>query len=236
MAHFFDDRSPKTQKDFEDEFNAARGLANAPAGGFTSARLYTMVQWQTKQDVISAIPAAIATNTSLLLGIWCSSGDEGVTNELAALKTAINTYGDNFTRLVVGLSVGSEDLYRNTDVARANHERDPGTDPATLVGDINHTSNRAVADAVDWVGMDAYSYWQNQLANAADQSKSLFDAALNQTRAAVGSAGKKKPMWITETGFPVSGHASNQAVPSAENVQRFWREVGCPLFGEEHVW
>jgi glucan endo-1,3-beta-D-glucosidase len=40
---FFPDNSPKTQKDFEDEFNTARGLSNAPPGGFTSARLYTMV-------------------------------------------------------------------------------------------------------------------------------------------------------------------------------------------------
>jgi glucan endo-1,3-beta-D-glucosidase len=95
-------------------------------------------------------------------------------------------------------------------------------------------SNRAVIDAVDWLGMDAYSYWQREQANAVDQGKRLFDSALNQTRAAAGVGAK--PVWITETGWPVSGKSQNQAVPSAENAKRFWDEVGCPLFGREHVW
>jgi len=59
-----------------------------------------------------AIPAAITESTSLLLGIWASGGQAGVTNEIAALTAAITKYGTDFTDLVVGLSVGSEDLYR----------------------------------------------------------------------------------------------------------------------------
>ena len=33
----------KQQADFEKEFRNAQGLVGAPAGGFTSARLYTMI-------------------------------------------------------------------------------------------------------------------------------------------------------------------------------------------------
>ena len=33
----------KQQSDFEAEFRTAQGLVGAPAGGFTSARLYTMI-------------------------------------------------------------------------------------------------------------------------------------------------------------------------------------------------
>ncbi|KAK3306598.1 GPI-anchored cell wall beta-1,3-endoglucanase EglC [Chaetomium strumarium] len=219
---FFTDGNPRTQKDFEDEFNTARGLANSPHDGFTSARLYTMVVRRhlshPRRHRHQHLPPA---------RIWCSAGDAGVTNELAALHAAINTYGANFTALVVGLSVGSEDLYRNSATAKANNETDPGLDPATLVGYIHRVrASAGVRAAVDWLGMDAYSYWQREQANAVDQGKHLFDLALNQTRAAAadaaGSAGGKKPVWITETGWPVSGEKQNEAVASAENAKRFW--------------
>jgi hypothetical protein len=73
---------------------------------------------------------------------------------------------------------------------------------------------------------------QTHLPNAAANNKPLFDDALNETVAAVGG----KPVWITETGFPVSGHTSHDAVPSAENAKKFWDTVGCPLFGKMNVW
>lgn len=93
-------------------------------------------------------------------------------------------------------------------------------------------ANQAVVDAVDWVGMDAYSYWQSLVPNGAERGRALFEDALARTRAREGG----RPVWITETGFPVSGETSGEAVPSVENAKRFWDEVGCPLFGRENVW
>merc|ERR1712144_78759 len=58
---------------FTAEFNAAKGLANTD-GAFSSARLYTMIQSGTDNSPISAIPAAIATDTKLFLGLWASAG------------------------------------------------------------------------------------------------------------------------------------------------------------------
>jgi glucan endo-1,3-beta-D-glucosidase len=75
-------------------------------------------------------------------------------------------------------------------------------------------------------------YWQNQVSNAVENGKKLFDQAMEQTKAKVGG----KPVWVTETGFPVSGNVSGQAVPSVEGAKRFWDEVGCPLFGKVDVW
>ncbi len=40
---FFNDGTPKLQADFEAEFKVAQSLVGAPAGGFASARLYTMI-------------------------------------------------------------------------------------------------------------------------------------------------------------------------------------------------
>lgn len=108
----FTSGAAKQQADFEAEFSAAQKLAGAP--GFTSARLYTMIQGGTPSTPISAIQAAINTKTSLLLGLWASAGDATFANELTALKSAIDTYGTAFTSIVEGISVGSEDLYRNS--------------------------------------------------------------------------------------------------------------------------
>ncbi|KAK4166047.1 glycoside hydrolase superfamily [Cladorrhinum sp. PSN259] len=251
------DGNLKVQADFENEFRVAQALAGAPGIGFTSARLYTTIQGGTATSPISAIPAAINTNTTLLLGIWASAGGLIVDNELAALKNAVNQYGDAFVRLVAGISVGSEDLYRNSPTGMSNGEN-PGTDPNILVAYIKKTretitgtklagkpvghvdtwtawvngSNRAVTDACDWVGMDAYPYFQSKVSNAIQYNKGLFEDALGQTQAAVGN----RPLWITETGFPVTGNASGDAVPSIQNAKVFWDEVGCPRFGYTNVW
>lgn len=103
-------RAAKKESDFTLEFTVAQALYSSP-GVFSSARLYTNIQASTTNDPLSAFPAAVATNTSLLLGIWCS-GTTSISNELSALKKAIDTHGDALRRLLVGVSVGSEDLYR----------------------------------------------------------------------------------------------------------------------------
>ncbi|KAK3943800.1 GPI-anchored cell wall beta-1,3-endoglucanase [Diplogelasinospora grovesii] len=246
----------KEQSDFEAEFKTSQGLVGAP-GVFTSARLYTMVQAGTANDPISAIPAAISTKTSLLLGMWASAGDAVFANELQALKTTISNYGKDLNGLVAGISVGSEDLYRVSPTGVLNKEN-PGAEPLTIanyikqvrdaisgtalagvpIGHVDtwtawvNASNQAVIDGCDFIGVDAYPYFQDTMPNSIDNGKSLFDAAISATQAAVGG----KPVWITETGFPVSGKTVGQAVPSTANAKTYWDQVGCPMFGKTNVW
>ncbi|CRK09717.1 hypothetical protein BN1723_020959, partial [Verticillium longisporum] len=82
-----------------------------------------------------------------------------------------------------GISIGSEDLYRNSPTGIAANEN-PGANPNTLVDYFNqvrdviegtsfaayplghvdtwnawdNSSNQAVIDASDWIGFDAYAY------------------------------------------------------------------------------
>ncbi|KAL4926173.1 GPI-anchored beta-1,3-endoglucanase EglC [Aspergillus undulatus] len=246
------DGSVKVQADFQAEFQTAKNLEGA--SGFNSARLYTMIQGQGSTP-ISAIPAAIAEDTTLLLGLWASGGN--MDNEIAALKAAIEQYGEEFAKLVVGISVGSEDLYRNSEIGvQAN--AGIGIGPEELVGyikrvreaiagtalsgaSIGHVdtwnswtngSNSAVVDAVDWLGFDGYPFFQNTMANSIDDAKALFDESVQKTK----SAAKGKDVWITEAGWPVSGDQQNLAVASIENAKQFWDEVGCPLFDEVNTW
>lgn len=245
----FNNDAAKTLTDFEYEFNAAKSLSGTD--GWTSARLYTMIQHGTTNTVIEAIQAAINTKTTLLLGLWASAGQESFNNEITALKAAIAQYGTAFTDLVVGISVGSEDLYRiSADGAGGN----PGTEPDVLVNYIKQTrdaiagtslsgaklghvdtwqvyvnaSNNAVIDNLDWIGMDAYPYFQSTFANSIGAGGDLFFDAYNQTVAAT----QGKPVWVTETGWPVSGETVNQAVPSADNARIYWEDVTCKLVND----
>ncbi|CAL5875129.1 uncharacterized protein PFLUO_LOCUS9433 [Penicillium psychrofluorescens] len=247
------DGSSRSQSQFQELFKTAQGLVGA--SGFNSARLYTMIQGGTTNDPISAIPAAIASETTLLLGLWASGGN--IDNELAALKSAISQYDDQFAKLVVGISVGSEDLYRNSPTGEKS-DAGPGVQPEELVDYINqvrsvikgtglsgapighvdtwtswvNSSNSAVNDAVDWLGFDGYPFFQNTMANSIDDGLSLFNDAVAKTKSAAGG----KEVWITETGWPVSGSTENQGVASIANAKQYWDQVGCPLFGKTNTW
>jgi glucan endo-1,3-beta-D-glucosidase len=248
------DGSYNYEADFKTEFQTAKKLVGT-SGGFTSARLYTMIQGGTTNDPIQAIPAAIAEDTSLLLGLWTSGGN--VDNEIAALKSAISTYGESFTKLVVGISIGSEDLYRNS-VTGAKNNAGVGVNPDELVtyikqvksaisgttlsgASIGHvdtwdawtnSTNSAVIDEIDWLGFDGYPYYQTTMSNGIDQGKTLFDEAVAKTKAVANG----KEIWITETGWPVSGPDEGDAVASVANAKQYWDQVGCPLFGETNTW
>jgi glucan endo-1,3-beta-D-glucosidase len=212
-------------------------------------------QGGTTNSPIAAIQAAINTKTSLLLGVWASAGQSQITNEIAALQAAISQYGTAFTSLVIGLSVGSEDLYRISPIGLTSPGAAPGADPSTLLNYISQVrsavagtglsgipighvdtwtawvngSNSDVVSGCDFIGMDAYPYFQNTMPNSIDQNTQLFQSAYQATVAAA----QGKDVWVTETGYPVSGSTSGAAVPSLANAQTYWDEVGCGmLFGK----
>lgn len=248
------DGSVRTQADFETEFRTAKNLVGTD-NAFTSARLYTMIQGGSTNGPIEAIPAAIKEKTELLLGLWASGGT--MANEIAALKSAISTYGDDFTKLVVGISVGSEDLYRNSAIG-AGSSAGPGLEASELVDYINqvrsaisgtslsgapighvdtwnawtNSSNAAAIEAVDWLGFDGYPYFENTKPNSIDDAEGLFQTGVNNLKAAAGD----KEVWITETGWPVSGEKQGEAVANVANAKQYWDEVACPLFGNTNTW
>lgn len=236
----------KVKSDFVTEFTNAANLAGSP-GTFNSIRLYTNIQGGTTADPIQAFDAAIQTKTNLLLGVW-ASGVTNIDNELNALAAGLKNLGDDLATYVIGISIGSEDLYRAGATGVAN-EAGVGNGPEAIVGFINdfktkfkgtaladvpighvdtwdawtNGSNSAVIDAVDWLGVDEYPYYQTGDDNTIDNAPSLFESAYDAT---VGVAAGKT-VWVTETGWPYGGQTWDKAVSSLPNAKQYWDEVGC---------
>ncbi|KAF1944360.1 GPI-anchored cell wall beta-1,3-endoglucanase EglC [Clathrospora elynae] len=244
----------KTQQDFETEFKTAKALQGAP-GNFSAIRLYSNIQGNTPNTPIAAFPAAIATNTKLLLGIW-ASGTDNIDNELKALNAAVEEYGTKFTDLVIGLSVGSEDLYRVSEPGIRN-KAGVGNSAETLVGFIKtarerlastslskvkithvdtwtawvNESNKAVIDNIDFLSVNAFPFYESELDNKIDNAGSLLSSALSATEGVAGG----KDVWITETGWAFSGPDFGAAQATVDNAGKYWKDVGCSLFGKKNV-
>ncbi|KEQ70957.1 glycoside hydrolase [Aureobasidium namibiae CBS 147.97] len=235
-----------TLETFTNQFESAQAITD-----YASARLYTMIQDGTANTVISAIPAAIKTNTTLLLGLWASENQDAFNNELTALKTAISQFGSQgLADLTVGISVGSEDLYRisETGIKQKSgygqtadvlvdyigqvREAVKGTPLANVpIGHVDtwnaytNTSNSAILGAVDFLGLDEYPFYQDGEGNSIDNASDLFWKAYDKVEAVAGG----KPLWVTETGWPVKGATEDEAVPSVENAAKFWQDIACEL-------
>ncbi|UJO13947.1 putative glucan endo-1,3-beta-glucosidase eglC [Fulvia fulva] len=248
----------KHAADFRKEFDRIRTLPGTDP--FTSIRLFSTIQAGTVNDPVEAFQPAIDTKyTTLLLGLWASAGQEAFNNELAALKKAIAAHQTHWKDIVVGISVGSEDLYRITPTGIGNKEN-VGVGPGVIVDYIKQTraaikgtvaegtkvghvdtwtawisgSNTAVIDAVDFLGFDGYPYYEKDTGrNSIKNAQQLFFESYNKTVA----VSKGKEVWITETGWPVSGPQDfGKSVASIPNAKKYWDDVGCRVFGNINTW
>lgn len=95
------DGSCKTQAQWEYTFKQLAGLP----GSFKDVRLFASSDCNT---LTNAVPAAIATGTKILAGVW-TEDDAHYAAEKLALEAAINAHGSDW---LIAVSVGSEDLYR----------------------------------------------------------------------------------------------------------------------------
>jgi|SRR5690242_15786745 len=249
-----DQGNPKTQQDFEREFRAAQNLEGAPEQ-INTIRLYSNVQWRTNSTPIAAFSAAVATNTSLLLGIW-ASGTNSIDNELTALEAALEEHGSDLADLVVGISVGSEDLYRIS-ASGVRNDAGVGTDADTIVRFIRdarrrlagtplaekpfthvdswsawvNSSNAAVINEVDFVSVNIFPFYEDPINNTIENAGGILNGALTATERAAGG----KDVWITETGWAYVGPVWGNAESTVNNAATYWQDVGCRLFGRRNV-
>ncbi|KAH9908939.1 glycoside hydrolase family 17 protein [Xylariomycetidae sp. FL2044] len=245
------DGSCRYYNDYKSLFERAKNLAGAP--GFTSARLYTSIQCGTANAPIEAFQAAIDTDTSIMVGLWASAGRAAYENELNALVSAANTLGTAFTDRIIGINVGSEDLYRSSPQGVANNAGVGATSEeirgyvgwmrdwiagTPLEGKpIGHVDtwtawilpeNAALVPDIDFLGHNSFPYFETTKPNSIELAADNFFSAVAQTE----SVAAGKPVYITETGWPNVGPQQGDAVASVENAQAYYSTVGCQLFGQ----
>ncbi|KAI4846701.1 glycoside hydrolase, partial [Aureobasidium sp. EXF-8845] len=234
------------RESFHQQFSLSTSLPGTAS--FSSARLYTMLQEGGNETVIQAIPAALATNTKLLLGLWTSVDEDGFAKQLSALESAMTLYGSQgLSDLVIGISVGSEDLYRSS-VLGTSSDSGVGQDVSVLleyiekvrallqgsvlqhipVGHVdtldaytNHT-NSEILEALDFIGLNIFPYFsQDQAANVSVAADSFWKAYESMLPLSLG-----KPIWITETGWPTEDPTKTSGLePSIENAALYWSKV-----------
>ncbi|KAJ4355756.1 uncharacterized protein N0V89_003776 [Didymosphaeria variabile] len=239
---FWSESKPKLYKDFVRQFTLARNLPDVPVP-FTSARLYQAAQWNSPTEPSEAFQAAIETNTTLLIGLWLP-----IDKEIEALDAAFKKYGQKLADLVIGISVGSEDIYRGSDecaqvegkacsmaatadevMANITYVKDEfhkrGWDKLfKALPPIGHTDtarNAFLANA-DFVGANIFPFWHQ---DPIDKAWNSFEESLQGIKEHAGNV----PVWITETGWPSSG---NDKAASIDNMQKYWSTVGCALVGK----
>ena len=92
--------------------------------------------------------------------------------------------------------------------------------------------NAPVIQACDFVGTDGYPYYQGASIN---DGFNTFWSSVDATRNAVNNVKPGTWVWITETGWPVSGDSLGAAQPSLANAQSYWKSVACQAFQEAHT-
>ncbi|CAO2651513.1 Nn.00g040830.m01.CDS01 [Neocucurbitaria sp. VM-36] len=244
-AFWGEEANVKRKADFLDGFNLAKNLSTNIS--FDSARLFTCRTGGTLDEPTEAFDAAVETKTNLLLGFWITPGkrgeppDENVKNELAALEKGFQKHGQALSDLIIGLSIGNEDIYRWNDTAESGVAGDivlqtidkvkkaiAASSFAKYMEDkpIGHvdTAQHALVDNTDFIGVTAYPYWHR---DDIKDARTSFHGSLESVKQHVGNT----PVWIAEMGWPYGGPPQGNAVASAENMQNFWTEVGCSVFG-----
>jgi exo-beta-1,3-glucanase (GH17 family) len=92
--------------------------------------------------------------------------------------------------------------------------------------------NAEVIKASDFIGLDAYPYFEG---SSIENASNAFWSAINKVRGVVDKVSPGKWVWVTETGWPVSGPNYGNGVASVKNAQTYWKQVACQAFKQVHI-
>ncbi|OAF99468.1 uncharacterized protein CC84DRAFT_1104811, partial [Paraphaeosphaeria sporulosa] len=243
---------PKRKGDYGYAFRAAKSLNSSVA--FDSPRLFTCRQPGTTDEYIEAFDAAVEMHTYLLLGFYVSEMNKSAqiprqsyeTNadmlkyELRALEKALAHHGRALADLIIGLSVGNEDmesLYSDA-VTTVVSENVITSNIATVqnavlgsafgwdklfktlppIGHADTARNAAVQNA-DFIGANIFPFWHS---DPSEKARASFNESLQEVKKRDGKA----PVWIREAGWPSAGKGTTV---SLKNMQKYWSTVVCSL-------
>lgn len=230
----------KTQGDWEQDFRKIQSWSTNSRDKFNSVKLFSTADCDT---LVYAVPAAIATNTTIWAGIW-PSNQAKFDAEKAALEVQLKKYQKSGNKWLRGINVGSEALYRKeidpntlaryiydvkgmTQIAyKASHVPVGCADTWTSWVDGR---NKPVIDASDVILMNAFPYWQGV---DIKQGLVTFQNAVRDTLKAIGT----KPFVVGETGWPTGGPKCENPNTCKSYLQTYYTEVACWLQKQTYGW
>ncbi|KAI8804267.1 glycoside hydrolase superfamily [Cladochytrium replicatum] len=185
----------------------------------------------------------------LYLGMWLNATTDQFESELRELKRLTTSYPEDFRRHVPGLLIGSETVFRRelTSSKLADyvirvrrHLLQPNgasTDGSSMQRKILISAPEvggsyygdAVIDAVDFLTVNFYPYWQAVPAeNAARFQLGLIKNMLDRS--------KGKDVWVGEAGWPTVGPPMGEANASLKSVETFYRDWVCTTNSTNYFW
>ncbi|KAK4898616.1 hypothetical protein LTR27_003788 [Elasticomyces elasticus] len=194
-----------------------------------------------------AIPAAQRAGALIFAGVWATGDDNSFDTEVQALKSAILKYGSKW---LTAVNVGDQDVYRtiqtnsgqgesaSTIVKRIKQVRSMMTSVGATQP-VGHSEPAAtwaktaaahggIIDASDFVGLSDIPFYDGL---NVDDAVTAFLDRLSQAQTTAGN----KPIWVTQTGWPVKGATVKNAVASITNAQTYWHNVACRVWNERGI-
>merc|ERR1711988_1829508 len=218
------DGSCKVTGDYEADFDAIKS-----SSGSTDVRVFDASEC----DVVAQIlPAAQTKGFGVVLGVWPDTDGQYNAGKAAIVNTAVN-----FKDQVVAVTVGSEGLYRGTYTAdflvgKLNDIRAAAPDFKYGTGDTWNRWADGTADPIlqvsDIALVNAFSYWQGASIEAAP---GVFQDSIGQAFNRINSVKPGIPLWVGETGWPSRGTTYQNAVPTVENAETYYRQAVCGSLG-----
>ncbi|OMJ29275.1 putative glucan endo-1,3-beta-glucosidase btgC [Smittium culicis] len=173
--------------------------------------------YSTDCDQLVNAAKAITQNSlplDIYAGVWISSGDERMNNEIDTIIKVINTYGSN---IIKGISIGNEEMFKGSmtesDLISKLQAAKSKIMAAGITGipiyttDTDSKFTKKMADASDIIQLNIYTIFDQSAKSAADSVESVF----NRIEAAKSRLGSSKHVRIGETGFSSAGSSGSQS-------------------------
>lgn len=185
------------------------------------------------------VEASKQTGLKINLGLFVNFNDAEFDSEFDHLKRLLNSHKNTFINNVPSIIVGSETLYRKERtfdqlavqiraVKKYIQEDLKLNIKVTTADTKDQWYPHAVLDAVDYMLVNAYPYWESvSVEGAVDHLFNVINKVKQDTSKA------QKMFVLGETGWPSGGAIMGASIPSKENQFTYFKNFYCRAKREE---
>ncbi|ODQ77040.1 glycoside hydrolase family 17 protein [Babjeviella inositovora NRRL Y-12698] len=182
-------------------------------------------------------------NMTLAMGIWIGENDRINTQQMNTMRNMLQIYP---RRYFESLYIGNEVLFREempvNGLVRYINEaknivKESGREWANLpvgTSEIGSKMNKQIIDSSDHVGVNIHPFFGG--GNVGMATKWTFDFIEEQVESLQAGKGNKKPITISEVGWPYGGGSYKAAVAGPRQFQQFLDSFVCEARRQNYGW